>query len=381
MARSGATTPLQAARKAHGMTQAQVIRAMLRRADELNLGIAVPTSLATMLSRWENAHDQVTEAVYRRLLREILGRTNTELGFPDEPEDEGTDELRARIGGARAVDRETAELLQREIDTIRHLDRRFGAATLLDQLMTHVEQIAQLLAFSPESAQRALLASTLADAAALAGWEALDRGALARAWHLHETAKSAAREAGSTSRLAYAVGQQSFVLLALGDTDAANRQLDHARSLGATAPPLLRTWLAAAHGEALAALGERDGALSAFDAAGNALPAETEHPDLPFLMLNDGHLDRWRGHALTHLGEREAVDLLERTLRELSTNTARGRVGTLTDLAFAHSIAGDRDAALAYSRQARQLAAQIGSDRQRKRLLGLVLPVPRRAGA
>src|SRR5699024_10016141 len=141
----------------------------------------------------------------------------------------------------------------------------------------------------------------LADAATLAGWEALDRGALDRAWRLHETAKHAAREAGSPSRLAYAIGQQSYVLLDLDQTDQAVEQLAHARTLGAGAPALLRTWLAAAHGEALAAAGDRDGAFAAFDAARAGLPADSADGVLPYLLLSDGHLDRWRGHALTRL--------------------------------------------------------------------------------
>jgi len=50
----------------------------------------------------------------------------------------------------------------------------------------------------------------------------------------------------------------------------------------------------------------------------------------------------------------------------------------LVDLAFAHATAGDRDAALEYARQARRLAAQIKSDRQLRRLSGLILPTSAR---
>jgi tetratricopeptide (TPR) repeat protein len=369
-------TKLQAARIAQGFTQASLIHAMLTRASVLNIPIAAPASLATMVSRWENGHDQVTDPGYRRLFRDILGRTNNELGFPEEPEDEGLEELRHRLTIARTVDAATIELFHQQIDNIRHLDRRFGAASLLDQLTTHVTEIKRLLRFSPETPLRARLANVLADAATLAGWEALDRGALRRAWRLHETARAAAREAGSPARLAYAIAQQAFILLDLGDPTAAADQIAHARTLAtlAAVPALLATWLAAAHGEALAATGDRDAALAAFDDAGALLPTEHHHPDLPFIMLSDGHLSRWRGAALTRLGDQEAVTELEHALHTITTTTARAQTGMLTDLAYAYATTGDRDAALTYANQARRLAAQIGSDRQRRRLAQLILP-------
>ena len=369
-------TKLQAARIAQGFTQASLIHAMIQRARVLNIPIATRTSLQTMLSRWENGRDQVTEPGYRRLFRDTLGRTNEELGFPEEPPDEDTDELRQRIAVAHTIDAATIELFRRQVDSIRHLDRRFGAAALLDQVTAQVTEIESLLIVSPETPNRAKLARVLAEAATLAGWEALDRGALHRAWKLHETAKAAAREAGAPDVLAYAIGQQAIVLLDLGETQAAAAQVEYARQLGTSAavPTLLATWLAAAHGEALAATGNRDAALAAFDKAHTLLPAEHEHPDLPFIMLSEGHLTRWRGSALTRLGEPEATTELERALHTITTNTARAQTSMLTDLAFAYATTGDRDAALTYATQARRLANQIGSDRQRRRLTNLVLP-------
>jgi len=378
MARTGPpATKLQAARIAQGYTQAALIHAMIRRARELNIPIAARTSLHTMLSRWENGKETVTDPGYRRLFREILGRTNEELGFPEEPVDDGIEDLRQRIAVAHTLDATTIELFRRQVDNIRHLDRRLGAATLLEQISAQVTEIENLLIVSPETPLRAKLARVLAEAATLAGWEALDRGALSRAWKLHETAKAAAREAGAPDVPAYAIGQQAVVLLDLGETQAAAAQIDYARQLGTSAavPALLATWLTAAHGEALAATGNRDAALIAFDKARHTLPIEHNHPDLPFILLSEGHLSRWRGSALTRLGEHEAINELEHALHTITTNTARAQTAMLTDLAFAHAATGDRDAALTYASQARRLANQIGSDRQRRRLTTLILPI------
>jgi tetratricopeptide (TPR) repeat protein len=219
------------------------------------------------------------------------------------------------------------------------------------------------------------LAVVLTEAAALAGWEALDRNNITQAWSLHETAKSAAREAGSPILLAHATAQQAFILIDLGETSAAVEQLADARRLADDiAPSLLRAWLAAAHGEGLAATGERDAALRAFDAAGVLLPADPADAALPFLFLGGAHLDRWRGHALSRLGEPDAIDQLGHALPRLPADFNRARTGMLVDLAFAYAAAGDRDAALDYKRQARRLAVQIKSDRQLRRLGGLILP-------
>jgi len=137
---------------------------------------------------------------------------------------------------------------------------------------------------------------------------------------------------------------------------------------------LLRCWLAAAHGEGLAEAGQRDAALRAFDEANSILPAEPNDPDLPYLMLNPTHLKRWRGNALATLGDKEATTDLEKVLASKTPTSLRATTGALVSLAFAHSRAGDREAAISYSRQARQLASRIGSDRQKKRLGNLRLP-------
>ncbi|MFC5108299.1 hypothetical protein [Kibdelosporangium philippinense] len=95
---------------------------------------------------------------------------------------------------------------------------------------------------------------------------------------------------------------------------------------------------------------------------------------MPYLFLAEAHLARWRGYALARLGEPDAIDQLDHALLRLPAEFIRGKTGLLVDLAFAYAAAGDRDAALAHAREAKRLAAQIKSDRQRRRLSGLVLP-------
>ncbi|MDV6012226.1 tetratricopeptide repeat protein [Haloechinothrix sp. LS1_15] len=368
-------TRLQSVRQQSGYSAARVIRLLCERAAARDIPVMTEASLKVKLSRWENGRETVSQP-YRQLFREIYGRTNTELGFPPEQDaDPDAEELITRLDRARSVDAEAVRLFRQQVDHARRVDRQFGALTQLDQLRSHISQVEDLLGYSTAGTARTQLAGVLAEASALAGWEALDRNAIRQAWQHHETAKAAAREAESPALLAHATAQQAFILTDLDHPQAAVDQLAHARTLAEhTAPALLRAWLAAAHGEGLAATGHREGALRAFDQAASLLPDDPTDPELPFLFLGGAHLDRWRGHALARLGEHEAIDQLTNALPRLPTDFTRARTAMLVDLAYAHAAAGDASTARDYARQARRLASQITSDRQLRRLGSLILP-------
>jgi tetratricopeptide (TPR) repeat protein len=367
-------TRLQETRHQRGYSAQQVIDMMLRRAEMLGIPVMSPTSLKTKLSSWENGRTAVSPT-YQRLFRDIYGLTNEELGFPEALDAGEVEELRSRLTIARSVDAGTVELFRQQVENARHIDRRFGGITVLDELRSHMTQIERLLDYSTMRGQREELAGVLTEAAALAGWEALDRNAIRQSWDHHERAKAGAREAGSAQLLAHSLAQQAFILIDIGEVKAAVEQLDEARTLAKhSAPALLRSWLAAAHGEGLAAAGERDEALRVFDVADELLPNDPVNPDLPFLFLGGGHLDRWRGNAMSKLGEPDAIEQLTNVLPRLPPEFTRAKAFVLVDLAYAYAAAGDREAALTHARQAKRLAMQIKSDRQLRRLNNLVLP-------
>ncbi|RAS68466.1 hypothetical protein C8D87_102532 [Lentzea atacamensis] len=334
-----------------------------------------------MISRWENGHVEVTEPGYQRLFREVYGRSNEELGFPPEVTSQSAEELRDRLVVARNIDTAMLDLFQRQVNDLRSSDRHFGAQVVLDQLNNLVRQIEDVRVFSVSSKHRERLAAILTDARTLAGWTALDRGSQLQAWQYHEDAKVSAREADSPQLLAHATAQQAVILLDIGEPAAAVELLEYARYVAENrAPSLLQSWLAAAHGEGLAAAGHRDASLRAFDDASSLLPANPVDPEMPFLLLNDGQLVRWRGNALLRLGDPDAITQLEAAVADLvrpERSAVRGLTNTYVDLAFAYAAAGDGRGALEYARKARQLATRIGSDRQRQRLANLELPVPR----
>lgn len=376
----GPQTRLQAVREELGHTQDHVVRYFLARAPQIGITVASESSLRIMMSRWENGHVEVTEPAYRRLFRELYGRSNEELGLPPEVINHSAEELRDRLVVAKSIDPTTLDLFQQQVNAIRASDKRFGAAIILDQLNSLVRQIEEYRAFSVSTRHRERLAAILTDARTLAGWTALDRGSQLDAWRYHEDAKVSAREAESPYLLAHATAQQAVILLDIGEPAAAVELLQFARDVAENrAPSLLRTWLAAALGEGLAAAGRRDEALQAFDDANALLPTNPVDPVMPFLLLNDGHLGRWRGSALLRLGDQEAINQLEAAARHLDVSdrsAIRGQTGMYVDLAFAYAAAGDSRGAFEYARKARQLASRIRSDRQAKRLASLDLPLP-----
>ena len=73
------TTPLQAARRARGWSQARMVWELMRLAERKKIPVASAASLKTQLSRWENGH--VTPDYYQSLLCKLFQSTPGELGF------------------------------------------------------------------------------------------------------------------------------------------------------------------------------------------------------------------------------------------------------------------------------------------------------------
>lgn len=364
-------TRLKSTRREHGWSQARLISELSKRALDTGTPVATRASLKPLVSRWENGH-AVPDEVYRRLLREIYGRTDTELGFshetPASPADSARDELRARLASARSVDTETVRLMQGQIDNVRRLDRQLGAPALLEQMRGHITTLQDLLSHAILPATREPLAAVLADAGALAAWQALDVGAAKQAWGHYETAKLAARECGSPSLLAHAMGEQAFALVDLDQPDDAVTLIREAHRAGGQMPPLLASWLHAAEAEACAAAGDELACRRALDQATRTLPSETSDPTLPFIALDETHLARWRGHSLARIGDEEATRDLYAAVENMDTSFTRAEAGLRCDLAHALAMRGERGEAHVHAARARRLAQQVGSVRQRRRI-------------
>ncbi|MFC4945655.1 hypothetical protein [Pseudonocardia sp. GCM10023141] len=363
-------------RAERGWKQSQLLHALRTAASRRNEALPKDESLRRRIAVWENQGGSVGD-FYRELLCEVYGLSAIELGLVDAPSPlEAVERYASELGERPTftkLDGGLVALLRGQTQSIRMLDRRLGGASVYRQTAAHVENIEHLVHYALPGAHREAAAEELGQAAALAGWQALDMGKLDDAWRMHEIATAAARESNGLAGLSYARAQQAYVLLDTGQATEALALISDARLVaGTSVPTSLRAWLHAAEGEALAALGERDAALRALDDSAAVLPNSVES-DLPYLMLDAAHLSRWRGHCLARLGEKAAIDDLSSALAAMGEGQyGRAEVGLRVDLAIAHQQRGESAEARAQARLAADLAGRAGSERQRRRIAELL---------
>ncbi len=315
-----------------------------------------------------------------RLLERLFNEPITALLAPPKTttanEDEDpTAELRQLLNSARRVDRSTINLLHQQLDGIRRLDRKLGAIVVRDELKTKIHQVERLATHSLAPGTREPLAALLSEMHTLAGWQALDLGAITESWQHYEHSRATAAQSDSIAHESHAAAEQAFVLIDAALTSDAIDLLDSARRRAdVTTPRVLRAWLAAAHGEALAAHGDRTASLHAFDHAAELLPDDPTD-ERPYVALDPIHLARWRGHALARFGDPDATAVLTDALTRLDPSFVRAETALRVDLATALAATGDTDEGRTQADHAARLAAQVGSARQRRRVKTLLTAV------
>ncbi|WP_460520476.1 hypothetical protein [Humibacter antri] len=269
---------------------------------------------------------------------------------------------------ATRVDALLIDQLEQQTDQLRKRDRTFGGKLTMEHLAAHITELQNLTAYSLTPSLRERLAAVLADAATLAGWQAVDVGRPMAAWAQFLTAENAARLANSPLLLAHALGEHAYAVMEAGDPAAARYLIAQALHTPAL-PPLLQAWLHAADGEFASVMANRDQTLASFEKAASLLPADFGDETMPFITLNSDHLERWRGNALARLGDPEAVAVITAALERINTDEFVRATATMhTDLAFAYAAQGEREQALQHVRHAEDLALQLGSERLRARL-------------
>ena len=278
-------------------------------------------------------------------------------------------DLLRQITAARSIDSTVVRVLQGETDNIRLLDRRLGAPAVAGKLEAHISHIETGLRYSLRPGNRQQLAAVLADASALAGWQSIDMGRLARAWEHFERAIAAAREAGDACLLAFAAGEQAYVLLDLHrPADALAMVRAAYEETQAAIPHEVRGWLRAAEAEMAAAAGEESTCRTSLDNAAREIGHGPAREDLPYLALNETHLARWRGNCLVLFGDPQTADDLTAALAAMDGSFTRAEASLRCDLAAALHVRGEQDEAKRHLRRARELAQITGSARQRRRI-------------
>ncbi len=368
--RTATDSPLRRARMRVGWSQVTAMRRFQEAVRQLGDQAPSGDSLKRMFAYWENGQRAVTLGVYRRAFELIYQAPGEALGFaPPEPTGRLA-ELREQGFELHDVDSELVDLFESQTQGLRMLDRRLGTAALAAHTELYVAQIAQVLRRSI-GGRRNALAAALAGAASLAGWQALDCGAIEKAWDLHDVARTAALESGDEALLAYVTAQTAFVLL---DARRAPEALSLAHSarvaLGRDAAPIVRAWLACVEAELAAANGDTLRTHRMLDEADFLLERSDPGGDFPYLMLSQAHLARWRGHCLARLGEEEALDYLRIALASAG-DSVRATTGLHVDLALALYGTGQLADARDQVDTAVSLAGRFGSMRQQSRLRDL----------
>ncbi|MGH3438241.1 MAG: hypothetical protein ACRDRN_17465 [Sciscionella sp.] len=318
--------------------------------------------------------------VTARLLERIFGLTVDVLLSPpcgDQASAGEEDELRAMLRVAARVDGTVLRLLREQLTATRRLDRQLGAIVAHDEVLTKITQVTRLMGHSLTPTRRQQLAALLSELHTLAGWQALDMGKLTESWRHYSRGSTIAKEATTSAYDAHTTAGQAFVLIDLGDTSAAAELLAATRAeVDRKTDRLLRSWLAAAHGETLAADGQRSASLCAFDQAAEILPDDaTEADDGPYLALDSVHLARWRGHALARVGAPDAINVLQSALDRLDPTFTRAEAALHADLATAFITTDEQERAQVHVQRAHALAADIGSARQHRRITQLRAPI------
>lgn len=366
---------LRSVRNARGWSQDRLVYEMRRFAELGLLDIASAASLKTYISEWENGRRTITDR-YAAILRPLLGVTDAELrgaAEPQEPHADGYADLLSRIDAASSLSESVVPSFLAQTELLRTMDRQMGATGLVDQMNGHLAAMEDALTFAVLPGARRPIATALAGASTLAAWQALDAGAVDRAWRRYELAKKAAQDAESPLYLAHAMGEQAYVLADAGRPQLAVELVrDAQRTHPERQSPRLRAWLAAAEAELCAAAGPgmESAARSALERATALLPddGETRDADMLSIFLNTGHLARWRGNVLAKLGDASAMEELYASLASADASFVRANSGLHCDLTQAHLARGELEDARSHLQQARLLANRTGSVRYRRRV-------------
>ncbi|MBF5001821.1 helix-turn-helix transcriptional regulator [Nocardia sp. BSTN01] len=337
---------IRAARARRGWSQAQLIAALHAHASQQGIALMSPHSLRIALSRWENGR-HAPDRLYARLLRQVLGVPSTTVDL--------------------ARGDTLFEVLLNHTNSLRMLDRRFGAPAARLQTAAHVTAL-DAMWHSSKGTDRSVIARAQADAAALAAWQDFDVGDTAAAAAHYKEARIAALRAEDPILLVHTLGEEAVMLAETGQAEAALAQVSQAERIPGL-PPLLRSWLSATGAQvATYCPGDTSTAREALAAAEALLPTDSSCDDeMPFIAHNETHLSRWAGHILARLADPAAATLTRHSMQVIPEDFVRARCAQQLDLAQAAINAGQREEAMSLLSATADHIDDLGSGRLRRR--------------
>lgn len=260
MSYSRAATPLQAARTDAGWTQARALLALREAAKEDRVSIANPSSLKTMLSRWENGAR--VDPIYQRLLCKVYNQTPEELGFISEAE-----VRKLRVPRVAATVHSDMVGYFRNIFT-QHIqaDSLFGPHHLVDVVRAQAALLDQVLLNARGDVRDELL-QLACRYNEFAGWLSQDSGDPDNAMAFSDRAMDYALEINDPRETAYVLMRKANIAIDQGRPARALGLADAALRNPSQVPPRIRALILGQRARAHAHLAEPDECRRAVDEA------------------------------------------------------------------------------------------------------------------
>jgi transcriptional regulator with XRE-family HTH domain len=338
---------------------------------------------AAMVGDWERGKHR-PRPPYPRLLCVLYGASAEELGLYDQPQARllTADGVRvelladaqpwrlARALEAASIGSAGVTALEQAVGEFARSYPSTSPTVLAEPVFKHLRDVVRLLEGPLPVAVRRRLAMSAGHLAGLAGNLSFDLREAAKALAYFKVAIQAADDADAPDLAAWALATRSIVPTYTGDPATALRFLQEARDRAAGhVSPSRRAWLAAMAARAHAGLGDARSSLVALGQAEAAIeraepnggPFGTDFFDLP-------RLAGFRGTCHLLLGQpQEAMAALADVLTLRSPADIKGRSLARLDLAQAHTLAGDLEAACAIIAEALTIPDEYRVDPIRRR--------------
>jgi tetratricopeptide (TPR) repeat protein len=389
---------LRAARIALRLSQREFAALVRKTGDELG----DPNNCTKRLvQRWESGAYTTCRPHYRRALQAATRTPYGRLGFKDEwsaaatesasssggfngtPVANPSDHFRYALSAPTQADTATLAVVQTTVAQLFDLEHHTLARMLLPTVSGQVDDLAGLLRGAADSDVREWLVVHGGQAAALAGWLALDCGDAAGAHRYWDGAMAAARATADGPLLACVLTYLSCAAMESGDYNAA-WQLAHTATQHAGEESRAQAWMNVRAGMAVARLGDVCSAEASLklmrewipDVGPPPAPSDEAPPWLRF--IDRAYLWALAGNVSTCIGDHDgAHEAASKALDLLSGNRTKTRAIILAEAAYAFAYIGGTERAMQLAMDAIELTGALEVTAARRRLQELVRLLPK----
>ncbi|WP_418153250.1 hypothetical protein [Actinoalloteichus caeruleus] len=390
-AREGAQSPSS---PGESMTRQELADAVNVQVNRLSGGRHITPVNANHIGKWERGVIRWPAAHYRAALRDVLGAaTDRELGFtrpararrlspgpttapPEADHSPPASHRRAAVGGNA---RDLLASLAGPTAHYRRMEQTVSSASLGPAAEAHLTlagEVVRTRCRTPEGY------TVLSEIAGLCAWLAADRGDVDTARRHYARAVRHAERADNPLLVAYMVGSLGQYVVETGQPRDGVALLDRATTqLGASSPPVARSWLSSLHAVGHAALGDRRATAVALRRAERDAGSGRVEPVWPWVFaFDDARAARHRATALARLGDtRGAMGALAAAAPALTA--PKPRALAQLDQASALASAGRWEESDRLAAEALRVGRDLGSERILVRVRALHTALPRRGGA